>query len=65
MKSGKCPHEHLIVHGDDGWFTARCADCGVTGPQADSPSEARALFNKRKGKRPRLSSMGRLMEQES
>jgi len=52
MNSGKCPHDHLIVHGDGAWFTATCKGCGITGPQGDSPAEARALFDKRKGKRP-------------
>lgn len=54
MNSGKCPHELLIVHGDGVWFRAECAACGLSAEEtAPSPAEARAKFNRRRGRQPK------------
>jgi len=60
MKSGKCPHDHLIVCSPDHgvWFEAYCADCGLRGKLGNTPSAARSKFNKSLGKRPNASKTG-------
>jgi len=55
--SGKCPHDHLVVHSaDNGYdFIAVCADCGLRGEKTGkTPSEARERFNRARGRRPNM-----------
>ena len=51
-KSGKCPHELLIVHSDGVWFVATCKECKIAGPKGETPADARAKFDRRRGERP-------------
>jgi len=55
MDSGKCRHEHLIVHrAENGYdFYAQCSECGMRAEKTGrSPSEARERFDRSKGARP-------------